>query len=117
MKIQQQKNNPPHILTLNAERIFTYYPKNAADAEAPYCLNTQNQFAFHKVVKQASDFDECPLYHQIIWSDTFKKAKIDINASDEWLKEILVILDFSDVFKNNIPGKDDEKTSKKKDLI
>ncbi len=133
MKIRQQKTNPPQILTLYAERIFIYYPKNASNEDAPYCVNTQNRFAFRKVVKQASDFDECPLYHQIVWSDTFKKAKIDINASDEWLKDILVILDFSDVFKNNIPweddgkgagkkadekgaGKDDEKTSKKKIL-
>lgn len=93
MKMQQ-----PKIITLDAEKLFTYYAKKLGQENEPYCFDTKNRYYYSKVVKQISDFDECPLLHQIIQSKVFKNKNIDTEASDDWLLDKLIIIDLSSIF-------------------
>ncbi len=97
----------PRILTIYADKLFDYYPKQRGEENAPYCFDLMNRFFSGQVIKQTSDFDECPLLHQIIVSETFKNESSDnktdkyipdITVSDDYLLDKLMIVDFSNVF-------------------
>lgn len=87
----------PQIITIDVKKFFEYYPRE--DKTKSFCFNTVNRYYYHMVVKQLDDFDECPLFHQIINSETFEKEEIDTDASDEWLLDKLIILDFGTIFR------------------
>lgn len=87
----------PKIITIDVKKFFEYYPRE--DKTKSFCFNAVNRYYYHMVVKQLDDFDECPLFHQIINSETFEKEEIDTDASDEWLLDKLIILDFGTIFR------------------
>lgn len=88
----------PKIITINAKKLFTYFPKKPGNAEEPFCLDITNRVNYNQVIKQTAEFDECPLLHQIIYSKTFKDLKKDITKDDKWLLDILVIIDYGTIF-------------------
>ncbi len=96
------KTQPPKIITIDADKFFIYYAKKPGREENPYCFDMRNRHFYRQVVKQIDDFDECPLLYQITESDTFKKSirkdKTDISATDDWILDKLIIVDFSKIF-------------------
>lgn len=88
----------PQIITLNAKKIFTYFPKKPGNDAEPFCLDITNRVNYNQVIKQTAEFDECPLIHQIVYSKTFKKSKKNITKDDKWLLDILIIIDYGTIF-------------------
>ena len=88
----------PQIITLNAKKIFTYFPKKPGNDAEPFCLDITNRVNYNQVIKQTAEFDECPLLHQIVYSKTFKKSKKNITKDDKWLLDILIIIDYGTIF-------------------
>lgn len=86
----------PHIFTIDATKLFNYFSKAQNDTNT-YCLDTLNRYYYSKVVNQTSEFEECPLYHQFIYSDTFGKNNVDL-TNEKWLIDKLVIIDFGRIF-------------------
>lgn len=91
----------PKITTIDAKKLFEYFAKKPNEKDKPYCIELMNKYFYQKIIDHTADFDECPLFHQIIFSDTFKKnlkkKNIDVE-NDMWLREILLIVDFGDIF-------------------
>ncbi len=88
----------PKIITINASKLFDYYAKQNGKENVPFCLDTQNRYFYQQVVKQLDDFDECPLLHQIIKTKTFEESNPDIENTDDWLMDKMVILDCDRIF-------------------
>ena len=88
----------PQIITINAKKLFTYFPKKSGNDEESFCLDVTNRVNYNQVIKQTTEFDECPLLHQIIYSNTLKKSKKDITKDDRWLLDILTIIDYGNIF-------------------
>lgn len=112
------KITAPKITTIDAKKLFEYFAKKPNEKDEPYCIDLMNKYFYQKIVDHTADFDECPLYHQIIFSDTFKKnlkkKNIDVK-SDMWLREILLIVDFGDIFLPS-QSKKQHRIAQKKDL-
>lgn len=84
-------NNIPQIMTLSANNIFEYCEKK----ENNYLFDINNKISYRYVVKQIADFNECPLYHQIL----FETQKRSGDTSDSsWLLDKLIIVDFEKIF-------------------
>ncbi|MBP3241451.1 MAG: hypothetical protein J6M92_13065 [Oribacterium sp.] len=102
------------IITIDVQKLFEYYPKKKGEEAMPFCFDTRNRYYYQQVVKQTADFDECPLYHQILKSKTFEKSNADIKDRDDWLLDKLVILDMSRIFRGQaFAGNEDSKRSEK----
>ena len=102
----------PKILTIDAEKLFSYCSYKPECECSPVCFDARNPFIYRQVVKKMDDLDECPMLHQIISSETFKKSKTDIHKSDEWLLDKLIIVDLGNIFSRNIESKSKRKEQK-----
>ena len=47
-------------------------------------------------------FEECPLYHQILMSETFQKSHTGTSQTADWLLDKLIIIDFGSIFRRDV---------------
>lgn len=104
-----------NIYTLYAKIIFKYLPLKKENESAIY-LNLLDKYYLSKIVKHVSEFDECPLYHQIIETIIAmqcgkEKAETDkskekirqktiqtAQTKEDWFFDKLLFVDFEDIF-------------------
>lgn len=113
-KTKEKNKIQPFIYTINARQLFNYYPKQpGVDLTTPYCLDIRKYYNFCQVLNQTSEFEECPLYHQFLYSEQLQKDKIKDTNKADWLLDKLVIVDFGNVFS----GQKESVLEKAKDLM
>lgn len=97
--------NKQTIMTIDAKKLFDYFPKKEDEQGKPFCFNTEKRNLFTMVVKVEAALEECPLLDQFM--EVLKEDNNTVfgsNPDNKLLYDKLVIIDFGDIF---LPSEDE----------